>query len=1333
MNSQNDLNNIGVLSDFQYSINLEYDLKSEKKIKNYIPTSSAIEIIEDVMLNTVPNATDRSRIFVGAYGKGKSHLALMILSLLCNKNKDLYSNLLSIICQTKPELCTLISHYVNSDQKMLPVIIQGSSVGLRQSFLQGLRKALERNQLENLMPDTYFLTAVERITEWKNEFPKVYDEFKKNINISVDDFIAGLVSYNSEYYKIFNEIYPKLTAGSEFIPNKGLDVVELYNDVNKKIKEYGYTGIFVVFDEFSKFLLGSAKKTGSDEIEILQYFAENCNRSGKNQMHIMLISHQSILSYVDKNQTEQVKIDSWKAVSERFKTVELKTTASQMYEMISHVINYRELWYKEFKEKNIDKYNNIRNRWKDKRIFSDVSTNEYDRVVYDCYPLHPVTTFILPRISEKVAQNERTLFTFLSASNQENTLLNFLHNHSSEKFEVVTPDYIYDYFEPLFKAEVYTSQIHQIWKSTTVALSKLKDNQDIERKIIKIISLINILDRMDLLSPSTSVVMNILENNYSSKNLTTALTDLTEQGIIRKLDNQNSLRIAEHTDVNIDELIKDKIFQRKTLFNLEDTLKSVIGNRAIYPNAYNDDNCITRYFDFNFIDEKKFLDSYNFKEKLNNTKADGIVYGVITTNENYKKVVDALKVFKIERVVFIVSKSDISINELCIKYDAIKNIVDINDDEILKSELSYTLNDIKESIDNYIDSFLRPELNQSSYFYMGKIKKVKRHSGISKLVSQICNDVFYNCPIINNEVINKNVVSTQAINSRNKVIRQLLLGNTQHNLGLNGSGQDVSFMRSTLVVKGLLVNGDNECKLNLENIQDKNLQSVITIIKNFVLSTSEKGKTSFSELYDILQNPNNHIGMRLGVIPVYLAVVLQKYKKCLVIYKDKNEIDISEGLLSAINDKPQDFQLYLEEWNNTKEKFIEDLEVLFNDFVRTEEKEKNNFAYIVHAMQRWYLQLPKYVKEISKVYLGSNERKKVNKKFIKYLNSLKNPEVNSRELLFNKIPKIFNIDGDYEELFEGSKEDKDTLYAIGLLISEAIPFAEKEKLVQSFEKEVPRVSEELDRIANIIGNGDYDIALSLAEKLIKEGEGYINDGTFKENSKMVFFSFEESMQEVLYRSLHRKERREIYAVPFPYATIYFMYGSVLWNLEEFEEAQTAFEKARKWNPVSASITLQYAETLSINGNISGKKCLKLFNEVFKYTFEPKELAYVYRTLGKFFSENELWKEAYICYNTSLKYDDNSGDAYNELEFIQDESGITENDISFGDEMKFTNNYGISLKPNQKIIKLAVDCGEEAYAEEDFEMAKYFLDIAYNLSPKAEIKNLLDEIKKELNS
>lgn len=52
---------------------------------------------------------------------------------------------------------------------------------------------------------------------------------------------------------------------------------------------------------------------------------------------------------------------------------------------------------------------------------------------------------------------------------------------------------------------------------------------------------------------------------------------------------------------------------------------------------------------------------------------------------------------------------------------------------------------------------------------------------------------------------------------------------------------------------------------------------------------------------------------------------------------------------------------------------------------------------------------------------------------------------------------------------------------------------------------------------------------------------------------------------------------------------------------------------------------------------------------------------------------------------------------------------------------------------KSIAEKLIEEFEEAYAEEDFEMAKYFLDIAYNLSPKAEIKSLLDKIEKELNS
>lgn len=169
---------ISALSDFQFSINLEYDLYSDQKIKNYIPTLSAIDIIEDVMLSTAQNSNDRARIFVGAYGKGKSHLALVLLALLSRKDKALYSDVLSMICQTKPELCNYILKYQESKQRMLPVVIQGSSVGIRQSLLLGLKKALQEAELSNIMPNTYYGAAVKTIENWQENYNDTFNKFK---------------------------------------------------------------------------------------------------------------------------------------------------------------------------------------------------------------------------------------------------------------------------------------------------------------------------------------------------------------------------------------------------------------------------------------------------------------------------------------------------------------------------------------------------------------------------------------------------------------------------------------------------------------------------------------------------------------------------------------------------------------------------------------------------------------------------------------------------------------------------------------------------------------------------------------------------------------------------------------------------------------------------------------------------------------------------------------------------------------------------------------------------------------------------------------------------
>ena len=119
------------------------------------------------------------------------------------------------------------------------------------------------------------------------------------------------------------------TAKPGVIIGHGGDDIE---KLRKEIAKYGYTGIYVIYDEFSKFLEGNLNKISGAEIKTLQDFAENCCRSKSQQLHILLISHQNILNYVDK--LSKTKIDAWKAVSNRFKTLEFNTSLPCKYEFL---------------------------------------------------------------------------------------------------------------------------------------------------------------------------------------------------------------------------------------------------------------------------------------------------------------------------------------------------------------------------------------------------------------------------------------------------------------------------------------------------------------------------------------------------------------------------------------------------------------------------------------------------------------------------------------------------------------------------------------------------------------------------------------------------------------------------------------------------------------------------------------------------------------------------------------------------------------------------------------------------------------------------------------
>ena len=998
---------ISVASGFQYSVNIGYDLGSDDKLRNFIPTKSALSLLEDILLSLSPTSTDRARVLIGAYGKGKSHIVLTILSILLKRDLSLFEKLLPRL-RENPRLYQLVLNYYDSDNKILPVVINGSNTSLTQAFLISLQRTLSEYDLMTAMPETNYKAAAGVITRWKKEFPDTYKEFQNCIDAPAEIFVSRLENFDVAAYEAFERIYPTLTAGSVFNPFLGFDVVELYESVAKSLKSKGYSGIYVVYDEFSKFLEANIVDASVSDTKMLQDFAEKCCRSGDMQLHLMLISHKEISNYIDKLPKE--KTDGWRGVSERFKHIHMNNNFTQTYEIISSVIQHKELLWKTFCEAHERDFDALFNIYKTHQMFTDAQ-GEISTAIKGCFPLHPVSTFILPRLSERVAQNERTLFTFLSAEGTA-TLSAFLDEYKDD-FSLITPDQIYDYFEPLLRKEVYAGEIHDTFVLTSTILSQLQEGS-LGSKIIKTISLIYILEQFERLTPTMEQIISTYSSSYEVEDIRRAVKDLVEKEFVIYVKRSNDyLRLKQTSGVDIQQKIRDLMELRSGKITTKDILNESNFDNYMYPTRYNDEHEMTRFFSFQFISGAEVTENVDWNIKSESIEADGVIYGIIPNGESeLTNIADIIRRTSqgCDRYIFVLPKHYSDVKEIVGEYAAVLSLRDqAVDDPILFDEYEVVFEDLQEVIKRFIGAYTRPESYQSVYIHDGDTLNMRRKSGLTETLSQICDRVYDMTPIINNESVNKNEITIMAQNSRNKIISALLRSELEPSLGLTGTGQEVSIMRSTLLRTGVWSEEAGIKQINLHP-DDPAMRNMLETIEEFIRDAQQNGQVSFSVLYDRLTSPKNHIGLRYGLIPIYIAAVMHNYRQQIVIHDRFGHIPASADVLVQINSDPSGFALEYLDWNSEKENYVARLAGAFGEYVVPAEKAGNPYDYVANAMHRWYMALPKYSKESTKRPSGENLHRR-QLEMIKLLRQ----NISSSDLLFRRLPEAMDYHENYND------------------------------------------------------------------------------------------------------------------------------------------------------------------------------------------------------------------------------------------------------------------------------------------------------------------------------
>ncbi len=588
---------------FRKSVNLQLDLGNYERIGSYIPTRSSAAILNRFVSAVSGEEKGRATILIGPYGKGKSHLLLVLLSLLAGRSEENEALLSRLENAGERSASRRVRAVWDAGKKYLAVLVNPvSGAGLNQAFVIALREALLREGLDDIAPESYFSEALAAVGVWEHSYPETYRKFETLLirrGTTPETFGEALAKNEREALAFFKEIYPALTAGSVFAPLLTMDALGIYRKIGRLLtEEYGYAGIYLVFDEFSKYVEGHAEEGFSNDMRILQDMCELAE-SGEPDLFLTLAAHKSVRAY-QKGIPEDAK-NAFRGVEGRLTEVEFVVSAQNDYELIADALIRQEPQFSEAYRDLLGQtdYREFLCRSREMPCFCRLFSEEdfFETIGKGCFPLTPLSGYALLRISERVAQNERTVFTFLAGDGQGS--MGWILRRGGDA--LVGMDRLYDYFTPLFRDAADQPSVHREWAKAENALDCLSD--EAERAVVKALAVIRMIRREDELPAREASVC--LSLAMDEERIRRAVRSLVEKEMIVYRSSVGAYAFRSHVGVDIEKEILKKASEYENRGRVCDILDAALRTKYEIPRKYNQKYAMTRYFQYVFLEKEE--------------------------------------------------------------------------------------------------------------------------------------------------------------------------------------------------------------------------------------------------------------------------------------------------------------------------------------------------------------------------------------------------------------------------------------------------------------------------------------------------------------------------------------------------------------------------------------------------------------------------------------------------------------------------------------------------------------------------------------------------------
>ena len=774
--------------------------------------------------------------------------------------------------------------------------------------------------------------------------------------------------------------------------------LEFYRKSVKLLKTKGYGGIFVIYDEFGKYMERAIHNPISLNTHFLQNFAEFCDRSGAQQCHLTLISHLSISQYTRRLPSNVQR--EWAKVEGRFQEFPFYDKNSDYYKMISGVFKKNIAQTDPVMARRYKSYiKKYKSGFQTDALEKFIDLEKAETVFLDCFPLHPVVLLLLPYLSMKVAQNERTLYTFLTRD-ENNSLKRFLDEKFQDETTLVMPYNLYQYFSPLIGKDIGIGGSYKIHLMAEDAFTKIDKKDEVSKQIISLMALCSVIKNSHVAPLTEKFITSCFNQTFPETDIKKSLKSLRYKKIVFFNRKMRQYLLQEGSPVDIDEEIAKLKTKGLTSKNLVQTLKRYFKTDFIVPKKYNFDHAVTRFYRTEIISVEE-LKKLKIDKKIDFYREDGLVFYVIPfscdewvyAKSEIQKILSPLTVFVLPKK-FIDCKKDIEeLNAVDCLYD---NKELLSASPLVKKELDLHKDIILSSLRSLLKSLVgcmnlsATAVYPKEHILKGKqapLKEISHFKDLQRFLGDLFKREYNKYISFNLEYVNRHSVSGSVTLGRKKFIDLLTAQKKEATKDIetlrSGKGPDYAVFNTMRKLSGFKFNK----KENLYQVSQKSDYFQFLNEYQKILSAQTEGIKG-NALLDILTAPP--YGLRLGVIPVFVALADLCLKQPVSHYFDSAYVkDLDGDHYDLLMKYPRKTIIHYTPIDSEQQKFLDGLSDIFT-------AKDVSIRSVIEALLKWRKSVPESTKQSS--FLSQTGRK-----FLIQIDSSKEPD----RLLFKSFPECF--------------------------------------------------------------------------------------------------------------------------------------------------------------------------------------------------------------------------------------------------------------------------------------------------------------------------------------